>query len=347
MRFNHFLSSYYPDTNYGGSRLFADMLEQARIADRIGYDAVSIPEHHLINILLTPAPLQMAVRVAAETEQVDIVTAVAVLPLHDMRVFAGEVAQADILCDGRIILGVGRGAFGYEMGRMGVPIEASRDKFDESLNVLIKLLSEEEVEWQGKYYQFEPLTIMPRPQSQPMPQIMIAALTPEAIYHSVLRGFHIQTTPLAGGHAHLLEQVDAFQRGRDELGEEGKHLRLSLLRIVFAARDEEDAKQKVVLADSYFRRFDNVFTGPGIVSHGVIEPLVRQQSVEELARNIVICPPVEMIDQLGQYVESGIDELIMNVNIGASQQEAIDAMYRFAEEVKPHFDVSKLKVASL
>ena len=127
------------------------MLEQARVADRLGYHAVSIPEHHLINILLTPAPLQMAVRVAAETERVEIVTAVAVLPLHDMRVFAGEVAQADILCDGRMILGVGRGAFRYEMGRMEVPLEDSREKFDESLQVLIKLLTEEEVAWPVSY----------------------------------------------------------------------------------------------------------------------------------------------------------------------------------------------------
>ena len=345
MRFNHFLSSYFPDTRYGGARLFADMLEQARVADRLGYDAVSIPEHHLINILLTPAPLQMAVRVAAETEQVDIVTAVAVLPLHDMRVFAGEVAQADILCDGRMILGVGRGAFRYEMGRMEVPLEESREKFDESLQVLIKLLTEEEVAWQGKYYQFAPLTVMPRPQSQPMPQIMIAALNPDAIYHSARRGFHIQTTPLAGGHAHLLDQVDAFRRGRDELGSAGEHLRLSLLRVVFTARDEHDAKQKVSLANDYFRRFDNVFTGPGIVSHGAIAPLEREQSTDDLARNIVVCPSAEMIERLSSYAESGIDELILNVNIGASQDEAIDAMHRFAEEVRPHVGAAKLRVA--
>ena len=44
MEFNHFLSAYYPDTSYGGDRLFADMLDQARQADRLGYASVSIPE---------------------------------------------------------------------------------------------------------------------------------------------------------------------------------------------------------------------------------------------------------------------------------------------------------------
>jgi len=64
-----------------------------------------------------------------------------------------------------------------------------------------------------------------------------------------------------------------------------------------------------------------------------------------LARNIVVCPSVEMIDRLSSYAESGIDELILNVNIGASQDEAIEAMHRFAEEVSPHVGAARLRVA--
>ena len=84
MEFNHFLSSYFPDPSYGGHQLFADMLEQAQVADRLGYHGVTIPEHHLINILLTPSPLQMAVKVASITEHIEVVTSVAVLPIRDL-----------------------------------------------------------------------------------------------------------------------------------------------------------------------------------------------------------------------------------------------------------------------
>ena len=80
MEFCHFLSSYLPDPAYGGKRLLSDMVEQAQAADRLGYRSVAIPEHHLINILLTPSPLQMAVKVAGSTERIDLVTSVAVLP---------------------------------------------------------------------------------------------------------------------------------------------------------------------------------------------------------------------------------------------------------------------------
>ena len=81
MEFNHFLSSYYPDPSIGGKKLYSDMLEQAIFADQAGYSGVSIPEHHVVNILLNPAPLTFAVKVADHTKNVDIVTSIVVLPL--------------------------------------------------------------------------------------------------------------------------------------------------------------------------------------------------------------------------------------------------------------------------
>ena len=52
MKFSAQLSADYPDTSYGGDRVYADMLDQARLADRLGFDAVSITEHHLMNCLM-------------------------------------------------------------------------------------------------------------------------------------------------------------------------------------------------------------------------------------------------------------------------------------------------------
>ena len=59
-------------------------------------------------------------------------TSICQLPLRDMRVFAGEVVQAQALCDGRLMLGVGKGAFGFETGRIGVPMEETKARFEES-----------------------------------------------------------------------------------------------------------------------------------------------------------------------------------------------------------------------
>ena len=341
MDFSIQLSAYYPDKNYGGERLYRDMLEQAVLADRLGYDAVSITEHHLINILLMPAPLLFAVKIADATKHVKIMTSVAVLPLHDMRSYAGELICADIFTEGRLMLGVGRGAFGYEMERLGVPLAISREKFDESLDVLTALLREEEVSWDGKYYRFDPLTVMPRPASPGGPAIMMAVMVPEGIYHCTKRGFHIQTTPLAGDHQMMLDQVAAFNRGKADLGEAGRDLTLSLSRVAFLAADEADRRAKIEAANDYYARFDNVYTGPGIVEGGMIAPLPRKQSVEELAESLLVCTPSEMIDKLGPYAEAGVDRVILNINFGAEQAETLDSIQRFAEEVMPHFAVPR------
>ena len=96
MDFNHFLTSYMPDTNVGSKQHFKNMLEECVVAEKLGYATVSIPEHHLINLLMMPSPLQMAVKIASITKNIKITTGIVVLPLHDMRTYAGDVATADL-----------------------------------------------------------------------------------------------------------------------------------------------------------------------------------------------------------------------------------------------------------
>ena len=344
MNFNHFLTSYMPNPSIGSKVHFQNMIDQAVLAEKLGYTTVSIPEHHLVNLLMMPSPLQMAVKISTLTKDIKITTGVAVLPLHDMRTYAGEVATADILTEGRLILGVGRGAFAWEMKRLGTPKDISREKFIESLDVLQLLLKEEEVSYKGKYYNFEPITIMPRPISNPVP-IMIAAMDLNSIKNAASRGFHVQSTVLSGTKELLKERVNAFKEGCAELGEEGKLLKLSMQRMAFAAKDSKDAKEKNKLAYGYYKRFDNMFTGPGKVTKGKIEPLPREQSIEEMTENLLICPTNEMIDKLSIYAEAGVDEIIVSAGFGQSQNEMIESMHRISEEVIPYFKKSSSQVA--
>jgi alkanesulfonate monooxygenase SsuD/methylene tetrahydromethanopterin reductase-like flavin-dependent oxidoreductase (luciferase family) len=337
MDFSVQLSSYFPDKSYGGDQVYKDMLEQAVLADELGYDSVSLTEHHLINILMQPAPLQMAVKIASATKRVKIMTSVVVLPIHDMRTYAGEVIVTDMLTDGRLMLGVGRGAYAFEVERLGVDMASTREKFDESLNVLQALMREEEVSWGGKYYKFDPLTVMPRPINGEGPPIMMAVLIPEAIEACAKRGFHIQTTPLSGDHQHMVDQVSAFNRGKDALGEKGSDLTLSLSRVAFMASSDKDRWRKIQQADDYYSRFDNVFTGPGIVKNGMIEPLPRKQTAEDLGEGLLICTPQEMIDKLKPYQELGVNRIILNLNFGMTQSETLETIQQLAEEVMPHF----------
>ena len=344
MDFNHFLTSYMPDPNIGSKQHFKHMLDQSVLAEKLGYVAVSIPEHHLVNILMMPSPLQMAVKISSLTNKIRLSTSVAVLPIHDMRTFAGEVATADILTEGRLVLGVGRGAFAWELDRLGTPIESSKEKFIESLEVLNSLLSKENYSFKGKYYNFNAITIMPRPISDPVP-IMIAAMDPSSIRNAAANGYHVQSTVLSGTKKLLLERVNAFKEGQQDAGENGKLIRLSMQRMAYAAKDENDAKEKNLLAYEYYKRFDNMYTGPGKVNKGLIEPLPRAQTLEEMTENLIICPINEMIDKLSAYAESGVDEMIISAGFGQSQEDMIESMYRISEHIIPHFKLQKSQVA--
>jgi len=344
MDFNHFLTSYMPNTNIGSKVHFDNMLNESVLAEKLGYTTVSIPEHHLINILMMPSPLQMAVKIASITKKISITTGIVVLPLHDMRTYAGDVATADILTDGRLILGVGRGAFPWEMKRLGTPIEISKEKFVESLDVLQLLLKDKEVSYQGKFYDFDPLTIMPRPISNPVP-MMIAAMNLESIKDAATRGFHVQSTVLSGTKDLLLSRVNAFKEGCEILGEKGKLLKLSMQRMAYLAKDDNDAKEKIKMAYEYYKRFDNMFTGPGKVKEGSVEPLEREQSLEELKENLLICTLNEMIDKLSIYAETGVDEVILSSSFGQSHNDLIQSMQRIGENVIPYFKKSNIQVA--
>ena len=333
-----------PDPNIGSKQHFKHMLDQSVLAEKLGYVAVSIPEHHLVNLLMMPSPLQMAVKISSLTNKIRLSTSVAVLPIHDMRTFAGEVATADILTEGRLVLGVGRGAFAWELDRLGTPIESSKEKFIESLEVLNSLLSKENYSFKGKYYNFNAITIMPRPISDPVP-IMIAAMDPSSIRNAAANGYHVQSTVLSGTKKLLLERVNAFKEGQQDAGENGKLIRLSMQRMAYAAKDEIDAKEKNLLAYEYYKRFDNMYTGPGIVNKGLIEPLPRAQTLEEMTENLIICPINEMIDKLSAYAESGVDEMIISAGFGQSQEDMIESMYRISEHIIPHFKAQKSQVA--
>ena len=337
MLFSIQLSADYPSKDYGGDRVYSDMLDQAVMADQLGFDAVSITEHHLMNCLMMPAPLQFAVKIAAMTTNIQIMTSIVVLPLHDMRVYAGEVVCADIFTEGRLLLGVGRGAFEYEMERFGVPMAETQARFNESLDVLQALLSEEDVSWDGEYYQFEPLTIMPRPVRKGGPPMMMAVMNPEGIYHCTKRGFHIQTTPLSGNHQLLLDQVSAFNRAKQEIGANKGEVTLTLSRVAHMATNSAEKQRKIEAAHRYYGRFDNVRSGPGIVENGMIKPLPCKTPIEELGENLLIGTSQEMIDKLAPYAELGIDRVILNPNFGLDADDTLDAIAAFAEEVMPHF----------
>jgi alkanesulfonate monooxygenase SsuD/methylene tetrahydromethanopterin reductase-like flavin-dependent oxidoreductase (luciferase family) len=168
--------------------------------------------------------------------------------------------------------------------------------------------------------------------------MMMAVMNPEGIYHCTKRGFHIQTTPLSGNHQLLLDQVNAFNKAKDEMGAKDGEVTLTLSRVAHMASSQKEKQRKVKAAHHYYGRFNNVHAdGPGIVEKGMIKPLPCKTPIEELGASLLIGTSQEVIDKLVPYAELGIDRVILNLNFGLEASETLEAIEQFAQDVMPHF----------
>ena len=245
------------------------------------------------------------------------------------------MAQADCLTGGRIGVGVGRGAYRYEFERFEKRSEDAPDLFRESLQLLVKLLSEEEVSADGDFYKFPATTITPRPIQQPHPPIWFAAMTPGGIDYAVSLDMPVLTTPLRDPFETVKVQAGAFHESKNR--HDKPALTLSMLVMIFVTKDDRQRDEIVDHAVGRHRRFLNMFTTPGTVERGAIVPIESDLTREEIAQNLIIGPPDFCIERLKLFEEQGIDNLQLNFSFGASHEEILTSMHDFASLVMPHF----------
>src|ERR1700737_1834183 len=104
--------------------VFAEVAEQTRLADELGYAIAWFAEHHSSNYCLCASPLMMVAHCAPMIKRIRRGAAVVVLPLYNPARLAAEIATADALSNGRLMLGVGAGYQPYEFERFAVDINA-------------------------------------------------------------------------------------------------------------------------------------------------------------------------------------------------------------------------------
>jgi len=150
--------------------------EFARRAERLGFDALWVVEHLLTAPGLYGAswlePMMALAHAAAVTERIKLATGVLVAPLRHPLVVAKEVATLEALSGGRTMLGVGLGWDEREFSSLGIPLRERGGRLDEMLDVLPRLLTEQDVKHEGRYYRFEGVSIDPR--LERVPPIWIA-----------------------------------------------------------------------------------------------------------------------------------------------------------------------------
>src|ERR1043166_8824708 len=175
------------ERRYSDERLrevFATAKDIAQTMDDLGFDVLWMAEHHFQRegYEVIPNLIQTGLWLATQTRRLKFGCAFNVLPMwHPIRL-AEDYAMADIVTDGRLILGVGRGYHSREVETFGAPLldaEANREYFDEQVQLLLKCFNEESFHFKGKYFECPPavdyrgyrlkdITMVPRPKHLPV-----------------------------------------------------------------------------------------------------------------------------------------------------------------------------------
>lgn len=198
-----------PETGFG--EIYRNLLEEAELAERLGYHGVLLAEHHFTNYCAIPNPLMLAAAIGQRTSRVRIGTAVIVLPLHNPVQLAEDIAQADQLTGGRLEIGIGRGYAAYEFTPFGLRLEDSSAAVLDGLDALERLWSGPDVSSPDGRWSFPPITITPEPVQRPRPPGWLACTSPSSFGIALDRGLFPFIAVGVRGRDFVLESRRVFE----------------------------------------------------------------------------------------------------------------------------------------
>jgi alkanesulfonate monooxygenase SsuD/methylene tetrahydromethanopterin reductase-like flavin-dependent oxidoreductase (luciferase family) len=351
------------DRRYSDEQLreaFFTARDIARLMDELGYDVLWTAEHHFQRegYEVFPNLIQLGLWLATQTNRLKLGCAFNVLPMwHPIRL-AEDYAMADIVTDGRIIMGVGRGYHTREVETFGAPLidaEKNRELFEEQLQLLLTCFNQQSLHFKGKYYECPPpveyrgyrlkdITMVPRPKHLPvdiwMPiasgktiELMaqyglkaMVTLNGEKILDEVVRAYH------AACHKHGRET----QLGEDMIWGAGVYLAQSKEEAIRRLEPAHDERFKWFAPFGFVRYADEhgrVWGSPGAPA--------RTPSLNDgVAQKAWLCgTPRDVIDGInsiaGKY--PGLEDFMLHWAEGLPPEEFKEQLRWFASEVMPAF----------
>jgi len=282
-------------------------LERIEIMDQTGYDAVWLAEHHFNDFSVCPSVHMMGAHVAARTERLRIGTAVSLAAMYHPLRLAEEVAFLDVLSDGRVNWGAGRGFDPTEFRAFGVPPEESQGRFREAVAVVLAAWKEGKIEHEGEFFQYHDIEVLPKPKQDPHPPIWVAASSPPAVEWAAEAGHTILMDPHSPHHE-IARKRELFRTGLEAHGHRFEGREIPMARLLAVA--ETDAKAEQVA------RAGAAWTVGAYISKDAVaafDPKAAEEDpVERYLRDVAIYgSPEKVIDQLQELEESMFLEYLM------------------------------------
>ena len=221
---------------------FAKAFAQVDDAERWGVDVIWLAElHFLPERSVLSAPLLIAAAIASRTKRIKLGIAVQVLPLcHPLRL-AEEVATLDHVSQGRLVFGVGRSGFARTYEAYGIPYGESKERFAEVLEVLKRSWADGHFSFDGQFYKYHNVAMVPKPLQKPHPALRIAASSADTFPTIGAMGLPVFVAVRLGTLEELGPDIKAYReayRAADHPGNGQVYLRVP----IYVGEDEKSAR---------------------------------------------------------------------------------------------------------
>ena len=210
----NFFPSFRP-SDYSTAEYFAQCLRLGARADHLGFHSVKTVEHYFFDYGgHSPNPVVFLAALAARTTRIRPITG-AVIPAFNHPVkLAAELAMLDNLSGGRLDVGFGRAFIPKEFEVFGVDMDESRARFEEGIDLITRLWTEDRVSYEGRFHRLRDVHLQPRPVQTPHPPIWIASIaSEESFVWAGRRGYHVMIVPYAGSMERVRDLVRALPHG--------------------------------------------------------------------------------------------------------------------------------------
>lgn len=344
MRFSLFAHMIQREGAADYAALYADFVRLCELADAGGMHTVWTGEHHCMDFTISPNPFIAIADLARRTKRVRLGTGTVVAPFWHPIKLANEAAMADLLCEGRLEIGIARGAYSFEYERMlpGLDAWGAGQRLREMVP-LLQQLWQGDVAHDGEFYAFPSSTAVPKPLQQPHPPLWMAARDPSSHAFAVANGCHVQVTPLWQGDAEIASLMQTFNAACAEHSAVPRP-QIMLLHHIYVGKDEAECEWAARQLSEFYCYFGAWFRNARPIANGRIAPLsVSEQAEMEMfspaamRANMAIGTPPQVIERLKRYEEMGYDEYACWLDSGISGEQNRTMLQRLMDEVMPAF----------
>jgi alkanesulfonate monooxygenase SsuD/methylene tetrahydromethanopterin reductase-like flavin-dependent oxidoreductase (luciferase family) len=208
--------------------------------DKLGFEGIFFSEHHF-GLSYSPSPNLLIAVIARSTERLRLGTMGMVLPLYQPWRVLEEIGMLDHLTGGRLEIGCASGV-PQELVQTGLRAEESRERFNETLEMLDAWLDQPVITHHGRYWSFDNLRIVPRPLQQPSPPKWTTVVSPASAIKSAARGSKICTA--FESVVRIQEIFDAYRGEAARVGFKCGPDQLAIRRNISVARSEDEARER-------------------------------------------------------------------------------------------------------